>query len=251
MEQIEFTILMPCLNEEKTIVSCIEEAFAYIKEKNLSAEVLIADNGSTDTSAELAKQAGARVVTIAEKGYGNALRGGLQQAKGKYVIMGDCDGSYPFSELDDFVEKLRDGYPLVMGDRFAVRMEPGAMSFSHRYVGVPILSALGRWRFHTDVRDFHCGLRGFDRRKAMELNFQCGGMEFATEMIAEFAKAGYPIAQVTVRLRRDGRNGRSHLRSIRDGWRHLSYILFECKSSVKQTISINFGEKPEKERKGE
>lgn len=229
MEQIEFTILMPCLNEEKTIVSCIEEAFAYIKERNLSAEVLVADNGSTDASVELAIEAGARVVTIAEKGYGNALRGGLQQAKGKYIIMGDCDGSYPFSELDAFVEKLRDGYPLVMGDRFAVRMEKGAMSFSHRYVGVPILSALGRWRFRTDVRDFHCGLRGFDRKKAMELNFQCGGMEFATEMIAAFAKANCRIAQVPVRLRRDGRNGRSHLRSVRDGWRHLTYIFTATK----------------------
>lgn len=229
MEQIEFTILMPCLNEEKTIVSCIEEAFAYIKEKNLSAEVLVADNGSTDASVELAIEAGARVVTIAEKGYGNALRGGLQQAKGKYVIMGDCDGSYPFSELDDFVEKLRQGYHLVMGDRFAVRMEKGAMSFSHRYVGVPILSALGRWRFHTDVRDFHCGLRGFERQKGLELKLKCDGMEFATEMIAAFTKANCRIAQVPVRLRRDGRNGRSHLRSVRDGWRHLTYIFTATK----------------------
>ena len=226
MEEIEFTILMPCLNEEKTLQFSIEEALSYIRKNELRAEVLIADNGSTDASVEIAQKVGARVITVEKRGYGSALRGGLLAAKGKYVIMGDCDGSYPFSELDDFVEKLREGYPLVMGNRFAVEPEPGAMSWSHRYIGVPILSLLGRWRFRTDVRDFHCGLRGMERRKAVELDFQCDGMEFATEMIAVFAKDGCRIAQVPVRLRRDGREGASHLRSIRDGWRHLCYILF-------------------------
>ncbi len=226
MDKIEFTILMPCLNEEKTLQLCIDEAFDYIRKHDMQAEVLIADNGSTDSSVEIAKRAGARVVTVEKKGYGSALRGGLKAAKGEYVIMGDCDGSYPFLELDGFIEKLREGYPLVMGDRYAKEPEKGAMSWSHRYVGVPVLSMLGRWRFHTDVRDFHCGLRGVNRKKAWELDFHCDGMEFATEMIAEFAKVGCRIPQVPVRLRKDGRGGRSHLRSIRDGFRHLSYIMF-------------------------
>jgi len=226
MENVEFTILMPCLNEEKTIKFCIEEALAYIERTGLQAEVLIADNGSSDASVRLAREAGAEVVTISEKGYGNALRGGLKAARGRYVIMGDCDGSYPFCKLDDFVEKLREGYPLVMGDRFAIEMEQGAMPWSHRYVGVPFLSMLGRWRFRTEVRDFHCGLRGVERESALELHFQCEGMEFATEMIAGFAKKRCRIAQVPVRLRKDGRDGRSHLRSIRDGWRHFTYIMF-------------------------
>ena len=226
MEKIEFTILMPCLNEEKTLKFCIEEAKAYIKKKGLSAEVLIADNGSTDASVKIAGEAGARVVEIKEQGYGNALRGGLKAARGTYVIMGDCDRSYPFSELDEFVEKLREGYPLVMGNRFAVEMEPGAMRVTHRYFGVPFLSLMGRWRFKTKVRDFHCGLRGVERKSAEALEFQCEGMEFATEMIAKYAKTKCPIAQVPVRLRRDGRNGRSHLRSVRDGLRHLQYIIF-------------------------
>lgn len=230
MDTIEFTILMPCLNEEKTVRFCIEEALAYIEKAGLQAQVLIADNGSSDASVRLAREAGAEVVIIPEKGYGNALRGGLKAARGKYVIMGDCDGSYPFSELDAFVEKLREGYPLVMGDRFAVEMEPGAMPWSHRYVGVPLLSMLGRWRFRTDVRDFHCGLRGVNREKALELDFQCEGMEFATEMIACFAKKRCQIAQLPVRLRKDGRDGRSHLRSVRDGWRHFTYIMLSGNS---------------------
>jgi len=227
MEAPEFTILMPCLNEEKTLGACIKEAMEYIQNAGLSAEVLIADNGSTDASVAIAKEAGARVVSVQKKGYGNALRGGIAAAKGTYIIMGDCDGSYPFSELNDFVTKLREGYPLVMGDRFAVEMEPGAMRTSHRYFGVPFLSLLGRIRFRTKVKDFHCGLRGVEAKSARALNLQCEGMEFATEMIAAYAKTKCPIAQVPVRLRRDGRNGRSHLRSIRDGLRHIAYIVFQ------------------------
>jgi len=230
METPEFTILMPCLNEEKTLGACIKEAQDYIEKAGLSAEVLIADNGSTDASVAIAKEAGASVVSVGEKGYGNALRGGIAAAKGKYIIMGDCDGSYPFSELDDFVVKLRENYPLVMGDRFAAEMEPGAMRPAHRYFGVPFLSFVGRIRFHTKVRDFHCGLRGVEAESARALNLQCGGMEFATEMIAKYAKTKCRIAQVPVRLRRDGRNGRSHLRSMRDGLRHLTYIIFRSNS---------------------
>lgn len=225
MKAPEFTILMPCLNEEKTLGACIKEAKDYMEKAGIAAEILIADNGSTDASVTIATEAGARVITVQEKGYGNALRGGIAAAKGVYIIMGDCDGSYPFSELDDFVEKLREGYPLVMGDRFAVEMEPGAMRPAHRYFGVPLLSLLGRIRFRTKVHDFHCGLRGVESKSARALNLQCEGMEFATEMIAAYAKTKCPIAQVPVRLRRDGRNGRSHLRSIRDGMRHIAYIV--------------------------
>lgn len=225
----EFTILMPCLNEEKTLGFCIEEARSYIDANHLNAEILIADNGSTDRSAKIAMEKGARVAYIAEKGYGNALIGGIRQAKGKYIIMGDCDMSYDFSELDGFVEKLRGGYDLVMGNRFRGGIEEGAMPWSHRYFGVPALSLVGRIRYRTFVGDFHCGIRGFDRRKALELKLCCPGMEFATEIIGKSAAAGYRIAEIPARLRKDGRKGKSHLRSIPDGWRHLRYILSDSK----------------------
>ena len=158
----EFTILMPCLNEEKTIGSCIDEAKKGIAASKISAEILVADNGSSDRSAFIAREHGARVVNVAEKGYGSALIGGIKAAQGKYIIMGDCDMSYDFSDIGGFVQKLREGYGLVMGNRFG-GIEKGAMSFSHRYFGVPLLSLAGRIRYHTFVTDFHCGIRGFDR----------------------------------------------------------------------------------------
>lgn len=226
----EFTILMPCLNEEKTIGSCIDEAKIGIAQCGISAEILIADNGSTDRSASIAREHGARVVSVAEKGYGNALMGGIKAAQGKYIIMGDCDMSYDFSHISGFVQKLREGYGLVMGNRFG-GIEKGAMSFSHRYIGVPLLSLAGRIRYHTFVTDFHCGIRGFDREKALALGLSCGGMEFATEIIGRFARSGEKIAEIPVKLRKDGRNGRSHLRSIPDGWRHLRFIITNsCKT---------------------
>lgn len=220
----EFTILMPCLNEEKTIGSCIDEAKKGIAAGKISAEILVADNGSSDRSAFIAREHGARVVNVAEKGYGSALIGGIKAAQGKYIIMGDCDMSYDFSDIGGFVQKLREGYGLVMGNRFG-GIERGAMSFSHRYIGVPLLSLAGRIRYHTYVTDFHCGIRGFDRDKALALGLSCSGMEFATEIIGKFARSGEKIAQIPVKLRRDGRNGRSHLRSIPDGWRHLRFII--------------------------
>ena len=226
MEQLEFTILMPCLNEEKTVGSCIREAMEYIRRHELSAEVLIADNGSSDRSVEIAEALGARVAVISEKGYGSALRGGIREARGRYIILGDSDCSYDFSQLDGFVEKLREGYPLVMGNRLRGNIEKGAMPWLHRYFGVPFLSWVGRLRYRTDVGDFHCGIRGFDRERAMELNFQCPGMEFASEMIGAFAESGAAIAGIPVPLRKDGREGRGHLRSFRDGWRHLRYMLW-------------------------
>lgn len=226
MSDVELTILMPCLNEEKTVAFCIEEAKRYISENDISAEILIADNGSTDNSPKIAEEHGARVVFVPEKGYGNALLGGIKAARGKYVIMGDCDQSYDFYHLDGFVKNLRQGKAFVMGDRFAGGIEKGAMPFSHRYFGVPLLSLLGRIRFRTNVRDFHCGIRAFDREAALSLGLCCGGMEFATEIIAKFALSGADIAQIPVPLRKDGRNGKSHLRSIPDGLRHLKFILF-------------------------
>lgn len=225
MNDIELTILMPCLNERETVEYCVRQALAYLSESGVSGEVLVADNGSTDGSPQLAQQAGARVVNVPERGYGNALIGGIKAAKGKYVIMGDCDKSYDFRHLDGFVDKLREGFPLVMGCRMD-NIAPGAMPFSHRYIGVPVLSFLGRVRFHTRVRDFHCGIRGFDREKALALGLECGGMEFATEMIGKFAMSGAEIAEIPVTLSPDGRSGRSHLRSIPDGLRHIRYILF-------------------------
>lgn len=221
---MEFTILMPCLNEAETVASCIREARGCIDRLGLDAEILIADNGSDDGSARIARENGARVVCVPEKGYGAALLGGIREAKGKYVIMGDCDGSYDFSRLDAFADALRDGAALVVGDRFRGGIEKGAMPFSHRW-GAPLLSFLARLRFGTGVRDFHCGLRGFDRQAALGLGLCCTGMEFATELIARFAGTGCRIEQIPTVLRRDGRHGRSHLRPLRDGLRHLRFIL--------------------------
>lgn len=225
MDELELTILMPCLNEEQTIVQCIRQAKQFLDESGVCGEVLIADNGSTDNSAALAREAGARVINVPEQGYGNALIGGIKAAYGKYIIMGDCDMSYDFLHLDGFIERLREGYPLVMGCRMD-NIAKGAMPFSHRYLGVPVLSLLGRIRFHTKVRDFHCGLRGFDREKALALGLSCGGMEFATEIIGKFALSGAEIAEIPVTLSPDGRSGKSHLRSLRDGLRHIRYIFF-------------------------
>ena len=225
MDELELTILMPCLNEERTVVHCIREARQFLIESGVCGEILIADNGSSDNSPSLAREAGARVVNVAERGYGNALIGGIKAARGKYIIMGDCDMSYDFLRLGGFVEKLREGYPLVMGCRMD-NIAPGAMPFSHRYIGVPLLSLLGRIRFHTRVRDFHCGLRGFNREKALNLGLSCGGMEFATEIIGKFALSGAKIAEIPVSLRPDGRGGKSHLRTLRDGMRHIRYIFF-------------------------
>ncbi|MGN1417101.1 MAG: glycosyltransferase family 2 protein [Oscillospiraceae bacterium] len=227
MDEIELTILMPCLNEQQTVAQCVRQAQQFLMESGICGEVLVSDNGSTDDSSALAQEAGARVVNVTERGYGNALIGGIKAARGKYIIMGDCDMSYDFLHLDGFMEKLREGYPLVMGCRMD-NIAPGAMPFSHRYIGVPVLSFLGRLRFHTSVRDFHCGLRGFERQKALALGLSCSGMEFASEIIGRFALSGAAIAEIPVTLYPDGRSGRSHLRTIRDGLRHVRYIFFGC-----------------------
>jgi len=225
MNHPEFTILMPCLNEEASIEFCMDEAAQYIRQSGICAEILIADNGSVDTSKQIALQKGARVIDVAQKGYGNALRAGIAAAEGKYIIMGDCDGSYDFSNLHPFVKHLRDGYALVMGNRFKGGIERGAMPFTHKYIGVPLLSLLGRLKYRVSIGDFHSGLRGFDREKALAFFLNAEGMEFATEMVGAFARAKEKICEVPIVLRCDKRSGKSHLRTIPDGLRHLRLII--------------------------
>jgi glycosyltransferase involved in cell wall biosynthesis len=222
---LELTILMPCLNEVETLAVCIAKAQSYLNRSGVNGEVLIADNGSTDGSQELARTAGARVVDVAQKGYGAALAGGIDAALGRYVIMGDADDSYDFANLDRFVEKLREGYPLVMGNRFKGGIAPGAMPWHHRYIGNPVLSFLGRLFFGTKASDFHCGLRGFDRQAILDLNLRTTGMEFASEMLVKATLSGLKVAEVPTTLKPDGRSRPPHLRSFRDGWRHLRFLL--------------------------
>ena len=221
----ELTILMPCRNEENTVADCVAQARIFLESRHISGQVLVADNGSTDRSRQRATDAGAEVVCVPEIGYGNAVRGGMAQARGKYIIMGDCDGSYDFSGLDEMLEKLRGGWELVVGNRFLGGIRKGAMPFAHRYVGVPVLSLLGRLRFRQNLGDFHCGLRGFSRESAEKLTFCCEGMEFATEMIGRFSDAGCRICQVPVPLLRDRRGHPGHLRTVPDGLRHLRLLL--------------------------
>ena len=222
---VELTILMPCLDEAATISRCIAKARAFLERASIAGEVLVADNGSSDDSCQLAEAAGARVIHAAERGYGAALRAGIDAARGRYVIIGDADDSYDFGRLEPFVEKLRAGYPLVMGNRFKGGIHPGAMPALHRYLGNPILSFVGRLLFRTRVGDFHCGLRGFDRQRALSLGLRTPGMEFASELVVKAALAGWRIAEVPTTLSPDGRGRPSHLRSWRDGWRHLRFLL--------------------------
>ena len=231
VEDIELTILMPCLNEEETIAICIAKAKKYMKDNQINGEILISDNGSTDKSAEIAKKMGARVCYEEIKGYGSALIRGSKEAKGKYIIMGDCDDSYDFSNLNEMITELRKGNQLVMGNRFKGGIEKGAMSFSHKYIGNPILSGIGRILYKTSIGDFHCGLRGYDREAMLNLNLQSLGMEYASEMVVQAVKNNLKIAEVPVKLRKDGRTKTSHLRTVRDGIRHLIYLLknYECK----------------------
>jgi hypothetical protein len=222
---LELTILMPCLNEAETIATCIAKAKAFLARADMAGEVLIADNGSCDGSVTLAQRAGARVVAVAERGYGAALRAGVAAARGRFVIMGDADDSYDFSNLDLFVAKLRDGCDLVMGNRFDGGIAPGAMPFLHHYLGNPVLSLLGRLLFRANIGDFHCGLRGFRRDAILRLDLRTSGMEFASEMVVRAALAKLAIAEVPTTLAVDGRSRPPHLRTWHDGWRHLRFLL--------------------------
>jgi hypothetical protein len=223
--QLELTILMPCLNEAETIQVCVRKAVGFLRRAGVEGEVLIADNGSTDGSQALAEAEGARVVGVFERGYGAALMGGVEAARGRYVIMGDADDSYDFERLDAMLDKLRSGAQLVMGNRFKGGIEKGAMPVLHRYLGNPVLSFLGRLFFRIPIGDFHCGLRGFSREAAIALGLKSPGMEFASEMVVKAALARYDIAEVPTTLKPDGRSRRPHLKTWRDGWRHLRFLL--------------------------
>lgn len=223
--ECELSIVMPCLNERETLVQCIRKAKAFLQREGINGEVIIADNGSTDGSQQLAEDAGARVVAIPVKGYGSALIGGIRAARGRYVIMGDSDDSYDFSELGAFVTKLREGWQLVMGNRFKGGIHPGAMPPLHRYLGNPVLSTIGRTFFKSPCSDFHCGLRGFDRAAILALGLQAPGMEFASEMVVKASIQQLRITEVPIILWPDGRSRPPHLRSWRDGWRHLRFLL--------------------------
>jgi len=224
-EELELTILMPCLNEAETIEVCIKKAMKSLKDNKIKGEVLIADNGSTDGSQEIAKKCGARVENIKERGYGAALIGGCNAALGKYVIMGDADDSYAFDNIMPFVEKLREGYELVMGNRFKGGIEKGAMPPLHKYLGNPVLSGIGRIFYNSKIGDFHCGLRGYNTKKMRELNLKTTGMEYASEMVVKSELNGLKIAEVPTTLKKDGRSHAPHLRSWSDGWRHLKFLL--------------------------
>ena len=224
-DDLELTILMPCLDEAATVGRCVGKALGYLARTGIRGEVVVADNGSRDGSRELAAAAGARVIEVADKGYGSALRAGIGAGRGRFVIMGDADDSYDFSELDGFVAKLREGYALVMGNRFRGGIRPGAMPALNRYLGNPVLSFLGVLFFKSPCRDFHCGLRGFDRRAILDLGLVTTGMEFASEMLVKAALRGIPTTEVPTTLSPDGRGRKPHLRPWRDGWAHLKFLL--------------------------
>jgi glycosyltransferase involved in cell wall biosynthesis len=225
LEPREVTILMPCLNEAETLGTCITKAKEYLDRSGIAGEILIADNGSDDGSIGIAEEAGARVVHVAQRGYGNALIAGIQSAQGSYVIMGDADDSYDFGDLDDFVRALRNGADLVMGNRFQGGIAPGAMPPLHRYLGNPVLSKIGRLFFRSKIGDFHCGLRGFRRDRILALDLHSGGMEFASEMVVKATLEGLDVQEVPTTLSPDGRSRSPHLRTWHDGWRHLRFLL--------------------------
>jgi glycosyltransferase involved in cell wall biosynthesis len=222
---MEITILMPCLNEEETLRACITKAKQAIRTHKLDAEILVADNGSTDDSVHIARHMGARVIHVRDKGYGEALKAGIGHAQGKYIIMGDSDDSYDFSEIGSFICKLREGYDLVMGNRFLGGIEKSAMPFLHRYLGNPVLSWIGRLFFNIPVGDFHCGLRGVNRQTISDIGLCAAGMEFASEMVVKSSMNHLKITEVPTKLYPDGRSRPPHLRTWRDGWRHLRFLL--------------------------
>jgi glycosyltransferase involved in cell wall biosynthesis len=222
---MQLTILMPCLNEAETLAICIKKALSWVNKTGIEAEVLISDNGSTDGSQEIARSLGARVLQVKERGYGSALYHGSINAKGVWIIMGDSDDSYDFSKLDNFIESLKNGCDLVMGNRFLGGIEDGAMPWKNRYIGNPILTWIGRMLFSCPVRDFHCGLRGFRKESFIKMDLRTTGMEFASEMVIKASLFGMKIEEVPTTLSRDGRSRPPHLRAWRDGWRHLRFML--------------------------
>ncbi len=219
---------MPCLNEAETLGTCIDRAREWMAKTDVRTEVVIADNGSTDGSVQIALAHGARVVLVQERGYGAAIRGGVAAALGRYIIMGDADESYDFGEISPMLERLRAGDDLVMGNRFTGGIDKGAMPWSHRWIGNPVLSLAGRIFFSSRVQDFHCGLRGFSVDAFRRMRLQTTGMEFASEIVVKASLGGMKIGEVPVSLHRDGRSRPPHLRTWRDGWRHLRFLLLFC-----------------------
>ena len=224
-EAPELSVVMPCLNESLTLGTCIQKARDTMFRLGIAGEVVVADNGSRDGSQEIAEKLGARVVPVMQRGYGSALRAGIAAARGKYVIMGDSDDSYDFTQLGAFMEKLTEGYDLVMGNRFQGGIRPGAMPFLHRFLGNPVLSWLGRLFFGCPVGDFQCGLRGFRKESVDKLELQTTGMEFSTEMVVKATLFKLKIAEIPATLSPDGRDRSPHLRTWRDGWRYLRFLL--------------------------
>jgi glycosyltransferase involved in cell wall biosynthesis len=225
VHNVELSIVMPCLNEAETLAACITKAQSWLAAQNVKGEVVIADNGSSDGSQEIARCLGASVIEVPEKGYGSALFAGSSAANGKYIIMGDSDDSYDFSKLDFFVEALRAGADFVIGDRFAGGIEKGAMPWKNKYIGNPALSFIGRTLFRTQIRDFHCGLRGYSKEAFERMNLITSGMEFASEMVIKARLLGMTVREVPTTLSRDGRSRPPHLKPWRDGWRHLRFML--------------------------
>ncbi len=224
-EPVEVSIVMPCLDEAATLASCIRKAKAAIARHGLAAEIIVADNGSTDASQAIARALGARLVIAEDRGYGAALQAGIEAARGQYIVMGDSDDSYDFSAVYPFVQKLREGCDLVMGNRFKGGIDPGAMPWKHRYLGNPALTAIGRIFFRVKIGDFHCGLRAFRKDAYQQMELRTTGMEFASEMVIKAALKGMRITELPTILHRDGRSRPPHLRSWRDGWRHLRFML--------------------------
>ncbi|WP_245667461.1 glycosyltransferase family 2 protein [Actinomadura macra] len=222
---MELSVVMPCLNEAETVETCVRKTIGFFEDSGIDGEVVIADNGSTDGSQQLARDAGARVVPVLDKGYGNALMGGIGAARGRYVAMGDADDSYDFATLGPFLDELRDGADLVMGNRFKGGIAPGAMPPLHRYLGNPVLSFVGRLFFRSKIGDFHCGLRAFNKESILRLGLQTGGMEFASEMVVKATLQKYDIREVPTTLSPDGRSRAPHLNTWRDGWRHLRFLM--------------------------
>lgn len=222
---VEVSIVMPCLNEAETLAACVTKAQKALYDNQIIGEIIVADNGSTDGSQAIAEQLGARVIHVSNKGYGSALMGGINIARGKFIVMGDADDSYDFTAIVPFIDKLREGYDLVMGNRFRGGIKPGAMPLLHRYLGNPVLSGIGRLFFASPCRDFHCGLRGFRKEAIVDANLRTSGMEFASEMVVKATLFNMRIGEVPTTLSPDGRSRPPHLRSWRDGWRHLRFLL--------------------------
>ena len=222
---VEVSIVMPCLNEAETLAQCIRHAQSAIAKGGFAAEIIVADNGSTDGSQLVARELGAKVVDVQRKGYGSALIGGIDAAQGRFVVMGDADASYDFAAIAPLIAKLRDGYDLVVGNRFLGGIEPGAMPWSHRWLGNPVLSSINKMFFHAPVGDTHCGLRAFTKDAYEKMRLRATGMEFASEMVIKASLKGMRITEVPVVLRPDGRSRPPHLRTWRDGWRHLRFML--------------------------